>query len=189
MNPEYKHILEEIKRIEDCLKPPPYRASESEHLQAKTRYFFDNYLYEKFHDLSAFVEFSQLPQDKKTPSRSRHIEERAVKAKEELQNMFFSSEEYWNIDSKTNQASINLAEALSYGHYGECTGIHKLCERCCAETIYRLPPTKTWTNEQGAELYAQLNYLKEMEKKIILANSLENELDNSEYLNPGKTKI
>jgi hypothetical protein len=189
MNTEYESILAEITRIESCINPPPYEVTETEHIQAKMRYFFDNYLYERFHDLSSIGEFFLQPKDKQTSSRFAYLEERYTKSKDELQKMFFSSMDYWDMDEKTNQAMIHLAQALAYGHYGECTGTSTVCERCCAENIYKLPSTKTWTNEEGTELYERLKTLKEMEKKIKLASSLEKELLNSETTQSSKTKI
>jgi hypothetical protein len=192
MNTEYQSILEEINRIEKLLNPPPYEVTELDHFQAKVRYFFDNFLYQRFHDLSLFVEFSQISKEKQTSARLTHVEERAINSKESLQEMFFSNShtEYWDSDDRTNEAMIQLAQALSYGHYGECTGVAKLCERCCAELIYKLPPTKTWPNEEGAGLYQRLTHLKEMEKKIKLANSLQKELSNEQLSEQSqKTKL
>jgi len=188
MNSQYKDILEEIKRLEALIYPAPVIVTELETFQAKIRYFFDNFLYERFHDLGAFVEYTQLPEDKKKINKIIHVKERAIKAKEDFKDMFFSNHDYWNFDEKTNLAMPFLESSLKKPHHGECLGINELCERCCAEMTYHLPPTKTWTNEQGRQMYDRLEELKKMEAKIKLAQSLENELsfDNS---NITKTKI
>lgn len=180
MNTEYQNLLDEIHLLEACLHPPAYEVSMEEHVKAKVRYFFDNCLYEKFHDLSSFVEFSQLPNEKQISSKVTQIKDRAIKSKEEIQSMFFSSDDYWNTDEKTNQAITLLSHALSHAHYGACTGIPQACERCYAETIYKLPSTKNWSNEEGAELYQRLKNLKDMEKQIRLAQSLEQDLHYSD---------
>jgi hypothetical protein len=188
MNTEYKDVLEEINKLEALFNPPPIVVSELQTFQAKMRYLFDNFLYQRFHDLSAFVEYSQLPNEKKSHNRLPHVIERAAKAKEELKDMFFSHHDYWNFDEKTNLAIPLLEAALRKPHYGECIGINQLCERCCAEITYHVTPTKTWTNERGIQMYQRLQELKQMEAKLKLAQSLEAELI-SEKSNNGKTKI
>ncbi len=188
MSDEYTNILQEIKNLEELIHPETVKVSELETFQAKMRYFFDNFLYERFHDLSSFVEYMQLPESKKQANRFMHVKERAIQSKEDFKSMFFSHHEYWDFDEKTNLAIPFLEFALGKAHHGECLGINELCERCTAEAIYKLPPSKTWTNEQGIQMYERLQELKKMEVNIKLAQSLENELSLNNS-NITKTKI
>lgn len=148
---------------EDILNPTGYIPTSHEIALAKSNHVMKNYIYGMLENFSTFYEIKN--------SNKIHSDEKLVIIEKRLDSDY----KKWN-RVKTNWKNGNLfdqfisdedfnhyfVKALSSMHLGDCTSFPMTCDRCYAESLFKIPYSATFSQKEGAVLLDEfLNDYKE----------------------------
>lgn len=149
---------------EDVLNPSAYVPTKHEIALAKANPVMQNYVHGMLHNFSKFYELNHFENDS-SPNKLSHIEKRVEsdyktyktvtqkwESGQSLFDQFISDEDFNNY----------FVKALSSMHLGDCTSFPMTCDRCYAESLFKIPLSAKFTQQEGAILLDEfLNDYKE----------------------------
>lgn len=145
---EYKYLYE------DKLCPPYYEPSKEEISLAKSRYVFENVIWDTVYYLELYIN-TLNGKELTFPFTKDNVEKQAKKL---LMN-WNNSLKNWDDDNDlwdclVDQEWFNAVYifGLSDYHSGDCTAFASGCSRCQAESIFKTPNTANWSKEEGARM-------------------------------------
>lgn len=135
---------------EDILKPSGYVPTTQEIALAKANHVMKNYIHGMLHNFSKYYELKNSESDSSSEKLSK-IEQRVKsdyktwkRVTENWQNgtlldQFISDEDFKRY----------FVKALSSMHLGDCTSFPMTCDRCYAESLFKLPASNHFTQQEG----------------------------------------
>lgn len=148
---------------EEILKPIGYVPTTQEIALAKINHVMKNYIYGMLHNFSKYYELKNSEVNISTKKLS-NIEQRVESDYKKWKNVT----ENWKNDNFFDQFISDedfnhyFVKALSSMHLGDCTSFPMTCDRCYAESLFKLPASNNFNQKEGAVLLEEfLNDYKE----------------------------